>query len=530
MTRDAARTPDDRAPTAREAQLAGIIDSAMDAVVSTDESRRIVLFNHAAEVMFGVSANVALGRLIDEFIPMRHRATHADRMREFSATGVTSRSMHGDHGTLPALRADGTEFPVEATISQTEIGGRKLLTAILRDVSARVATETALHRSEQRFRATFEQAAVGIAHVALDGHWLAVNDRLLQIVGYPRDEMLRLTFQDITHPDDLSADLEQVQRLLAGELATYQMEKRYFCRDRSVVWVNLTASLVRHDDGAPAYFIAVIEDVSRRRQAEDELRLANEALVRANAELEATTYAMAHDLRSPLRAIDAYSLIITNEYGGQLDERARRQFDRIRTNAQRMGQLIDGLLALARLSRGELMRTRLDMSDLARRILADTIAGESGRRFETRVEDGLVAVADARFVRIALENLFANAVKFTRGRDPAVIEFGVEGRGGERPFFVRDNGVGFAAEHAGQLFRPFHRLHEGGEFEGTGIGLATVRRVAERHGGRVWAEAAPGRGATILFTLTPTTASTLQTDREIRRLALPVPPAPPVSP
>ena len=503
MTPDGAGRSAEQAPSEREARLAAIIASAMDAVISTDEAQRVVMVNRAAEAMFGVSAADALGQPIDVFIPARHRVTHGHQMREFASSGMTSRSMHGDRGTLPALRADGTEFPVEATISQTEVGGSKVLTAILRDVSARVATETALHRSEQRFRATFEQAAVGIAHVALDGHWLAVNDRLLEIVGYHRDEMLRLTFQDITHPDDLSADLEQVQHLLAGNLATYQMEKRYFRQDRSLVWVNLTASLVRHVDGTPAYFIAVIQDISRQRQAEDELRLANEALVLANAELEATTYAMAHDLRSPLRAIDAYSLIIANEYGGLFDERARGQFERIRTNAQRMAQLIDGLLALARLSRGELIRERINLSEVARDILDDAIAGERNRGFETRVAGGLIAVADPRFARIALENLFANAVKFTRGRDPAVIELGVEEREGERVYYVRDNGVGFAAEHASQLFRPFHRLHEGGQFEGTGIGLATVRRVIERHGGRVWAEASPGVGTTILFTLTP---------------------------
>jgi PAS domain S-box-containing protein len=477
-----------------EARLAGIIASAMVAVISTDESRRIVLFNRAAEVMFGV---------LDEFIPARFRESHARHMREFAGTGVTARNMARDRGPLLALRADGSEFPVEATISQSEVGGRKMLTAILRDVSARMATEAALHASEQRFRATFEQAAVGIAHVALDGRWLLVNDRLLEIVGFERDELLARTFQDITHPDDLAADLEQVKRLLTGELQTYGMEKRYLRSDRSFVWVNLTVSLVRHDDGSPAYFISVVEDISRRHRAEEELRVANDALVRANEELAVTTYAMAHDLRSPLRAIDAYSHIIADEYSAQLDTRARRQFERIRSNAQRMGQLIDGLLALARLSRGDLNPVRLNLSAIARRILNELIAVEHDRRFETRVVEGLVVMADARFVRIVLENLLANAVKFTRGRDPAVIEVGSTMVDDEVAYYVRDNGIGFSSEHATQLFRPFHRLHEGDEYEGTGIGLATVRRVIERHGGRVWAEAKPATGATFFFTLTP---------------------------
>lgn len=495
-----------------EARLAGIIASAMVAVISTDESRRIVLFNHAAEVMFGVPASAALGRSIDGFIPARFRASHARHMREFAATSATTRNMATDRRPLLALRADGTEFPVEATISQTEVGGRKVLTAMLRDQSARLATEAALRASEQRFRATFEQAAVGIAHVALDGRWLLVNDRLLEIVGFGRDELLALTFQDITHPDDLAADVEQVGRLITGELATYEMEKRYFRRDRSLVWVNLTVSLVRHDDGTPAYFISVIEDVSRRRRVEEELRLANEALMRANAELAATTYAMAHDLRSPLRAIDAYSHIIADEYGTQLNARGRHQFERIRSNAQRMGQLIDGLLALARLSRGDLNPERLDMSAMARRILDELIAVEGDRRFETRVAEGLVTVADARFVRIVLENLLGNAVKFTRGRDPAMIEVGSTTIDSEMAYYVRDNGIGFSSEHAPQLFRPFHRLHEGADFEGTGIGLATVRRVIERHGGRVWAEAKPAVGATFFFTLTPRSGQNRRSD------------------
>ncbi len=224
-------------------------------------------------------------------------------------------------------------------------------------------------------------------------------------------------------------------------------------------------------------------------------------LERANRELEAFSYSVSHDLRAPLRVIDGFSQIILSDYSSQLDAGGRDALERVRTAAQRMGQLIDDLLDLSRITRAPLSRERVDVSELARQIVIDLGGREPHRQVESRVSDGLVAQADPRLLRVMLENLLGNAWKFTSKQPVATIEVGKDERPEGTVFFVRDNGAGFDMQYAEKLFSPFQRLHSEEQFEGTGIGLATVHRVVARHGGRVWTEALPGRGATFFFTL-----------------------------
>jgi signal transduction histidine kinase len=224
-------------------------------------------------------------------------------------------------------------------------------------------------------------------------------------------------------------------------------------------------------------------------------------LERANNELEAFSYSVAHDLRAPLRAIDGFSQALLSDYASQLDEQGRHYLTRVRSGTQRMARLIDDLLSLSRITRTSLNRQRVDMTDVARRVLIELGGRDPQRTMESRVSDGLVVQADPRLLGVMLQNLLGNAWKFTSKQPAATIEVGTEDRGGETVFFVRDNGAGFDMKHATKLFAPFQRLHSEAEFEGTGIGLATVYRVVTRHGGRVWAEALPGQGATFWFTL-----------------------------
>ena len=230
-----------------------------------------------------------------------------------------------------------------------------------------------------------------------------------------------------------------------------------------------------------------------------ELEERTNELMESNKELEAFAYTVAHDLRSPLRSINAFTRIVLEEGGPALEPEHRGYLGRVLRGTLRMGQLIDGLLALARLRRDDVRREPVDLTDMARRIAADLQLAESGRRAEIRVADGLRAEGDPRLLEVVLRNLVENAWKFSRDREMAVIEVGRAPDGGA--FFVRDNGAGFAPADAERLFSPFTRLHDGARFEGTGIGLATVRRIVERHGGRAWAEGTPDRGATVHFTL-----------------------------
>ncbi|MFC4637723.1 PAS domain S-box protein [Deinococcus hohokamensis] len=261
-----------------EARMAGIVSTVSDAVVTTDSERRILVFNQAAEQMFNISAADALGTPLDRFIPPQFHDAHARHMRTFGETGVTARRMHGGREALPALRHGGEAFLVEATISQVVVGEDRLFTAVIRDVSQQRHAEQALRDSEERFRSTFDQAAVGIAHLDLDGRWLSVNGKLCDIVGYTEAELLNLTFQDITHPDDLNADLELVGQLVSGQLKTYSLQKRYIRKSGAQVWINLTVSLVRAEDGQARYFISVVEDISDIKEAEEALRAAHNSL------------------------------------------------------------------------------------------------------------------------------------------------------------------------------------------------------------------------------------------------------------
>ena len=223
----------------------------------------------------------------------------------------------------------------------------------------------------------------------------------------------------------------------------------------------------------------------------------------ANSELEAFSYSVSHDLRAPLRSIDGFGKALLDDYADRLDEQGLRYLDRVRNATRRMGRLIDDLLKLSRITRAPLGRERVDLSAMARRVLGELAAREPERSVDVAVSDGLVIQADPRLLAVMLENLLQNAWKFTGRQASARIEVGHQVREDEEVFFVRDNGAGFEMEYAGKLFAPFQRLHSEEEFEGTGIGLATVQRIVSRHGGRVWAQGAVGQGATFFFALGP---------------------------
>lgn len=237
------------------------------------------------------------------------------------------------------------------------------------------------------------------------------------------------------------------------------------------------------------------------RRAHEDLRRAHSVLQDANAELEAFSYSVAHDLRAPLRSISGFSSVLLEDVGDRLEPHSRKDLDRIVAAAARMAELIDALLALARISRTELRRELVDLSDMARKILTQLQESEPSRKVELRVGEGLVAEGDPQLLRALLENLLGNAWKFSGKVEVTRIEFAT--MPGEQPpvYYVRDFGAGFNMEYAAQLYAPFRRLHTSQEFEGTGVGLATVERIVRRHEGQIWGESVEGEGATFYFRL-----------------------------
>ncbi len=312
-------------------------------------------------------------------------------------------------------------------------------------------------------------------------------------------------------------DLFPSRRALRGEVV-HDLEWKVLLPDGTDAYLLGSASPVDTEDGNRLGAVVAFRDVTSRKQAEDELhRLSAELeqrviertvqLESANQELEAFAYSVSHDLRAPLRSMDGFSQVLLERFGEQFDERGTRYLNHIRDAAQEMGRLIDALLQLSRVSRGEMRPERVDLSGLAHSIEANLHTADPDREVQFVIDHGMAAIGDAPLLHVALENLIGNAWKYTRNSPCARIELSVTRQDAIPVFMVRDNGAGFDMAYVDKLFTPFQRLHAAGEFEGTGIGLATVQRIIHRHGGRIWAESATGQGATFCFTLQPTRKS-----------------------
>jgi PAS domain S-box-containing protein len=356
------------------------------------------------------------------------------------------------------------------------------------------------------------QSDAGEALVIQQGEKLVyANDAVAAILGCSREELTAMTsMRDFIHPDEVEKLAERVRRRAAGEGGETDYRTAVLTRDGRRIDVEVV--VVAMDIDGLTHTVAIGRDITERLRAEKEIRLLNVELERrvrertveletANKELETFNYTVSHDLSGPVRRIAGFSEMLLEEHAGTLSQTVVGYLKRIAAGAKRMGELIDDLLTLSRVSRMEIRAANVDLSDMARGIAADLAAGARGREVEFRIQEGVMARGDARLLRIVLENLLGNAWKYTAKRDPALIEFGCIADAGKREFFVRDNGAGFDMAHAEKLFEPFERLHSASEFEGSGIGLATVERIVGRHGGGVRAESAPGQGATFSFTL-----------------------------
>jgi PAS domain S-box-containing protein len=375
----------------------------------------------------------------------------------------------------------------------------------------RKKTEVALRESEHRLSAIFNQAAVGIAQLDATGRWILVNQKFCEIMGYSPQELLTQTFDEFIHPDDRTITFSEYQRLLR-EQPNYSVEKRYLRKDGSSIWTNITISIINDDLGTPT-FTAIIEDISERKNAEQEIKQLNETLESRvkertaqleaiNQELEAFSYSVSHDLRAPLRRLDGFSQALLNFYSEQLDSRAQHYLERIRASSQHMGELIDDLLTLSRVTRVQMQRQVVNLSTIAWEVANELKMTQPERNVEFIIASGLTINGDSRLLRLVLENLLQNAWKYTSHHPTAKIEVGCQlPENGEPIYFVRDDGAGFDMTYANKLFRAFQRLHSETEFPGTGIGLATIQRIIHRHGGQIWVEAAIEQGATFFFQL-----------------------------
>ncbi|WP_318556522.1 PAS domain S-box protein [Geobacter anodireducens] len=366
--------------------------------------------------------------------------------------------------------------------------------------------------SEQRLRGMLDNS--GLIAVMLDerGAITFCNRHLLDLTGWSREEVVGGNWFETFIPTDQRKQLAELYRhhVSRGNFpAYYQYEIMTKSGERLIIaWHGTTMCDAR---GRVVGGTAIGEDITERMRVEEEIRRLNAELEQrvsartaelaaSTKELEGFCYSVSHDLRTPLRAIAGHSSIIREDCTA-ITASCQHHLARIERAAVRMGELIDALLELARVARRAPSPGEINLSSIAQQILTDLRIASPGRRVASTVAEGLAAHGDPVLIRVAVQNLLENAWKFTAGNPDALIEVGSETTGGETVFFVRDNGVGFDMAHADKMFGTFRRLHRDDEFEGTGIGLATVKRIIERHGGRVWAEGEPGRMAIFRFTL-----------------------------
>lgn len=377
------------------------------------------------------------------------------------------------------------------------------------------ARQSEAARAEARFANIVNLASDAIISVDEDQRILIFNYGAELIFGYTTAEMLGQPLDRLLPERYTEAHRGHLRQFGAERQTTRHMNRRpdIFGRRKDGSEFFAEANISQAMENGKQVFTVILRDISARKQAEEEIRQLNVNLERrvlerttelqaANQELEAFSYSVSHDLRAPLRAIDGFSQALLEDYADKLDDQARDYLNRVRTATQRMGHLIDDMLTLSRVTRAEMRRETVDLSALAADVIAELQKSEPLRRVDWHIESGLVAEGDAPLLRVVLVNLLGNAWKFTGKTANAQIEFGALNNAEGAPgFFVRDNGAGYDMAYADKLFGAFQRLHLASDFPGTGIGLATVQHIVHRHGGRLWAEGAVGKGATFYFTL-----------------------------
>ncbi len=387
----------------------------------------------------------------------------------------------------------------------SQIGGALCSITVMMDITERKQAEEALRVSEEKYHAIFEQASDSIVLIETEtGTLVDFNDRAYENLGYNREEFAKLKIYDIDVIETPEASRKRAENIYKGKIDIFETKLRAKDGDIRDILVS-TRSL---NIGDSYYALCVWHDITGRKRAEIEIKRALSNLEHANAqlavtnkELEAFSYSVSHDLRAPLRSIDGFSQALLEDYMDKLDESGQDYLGRLRAASQKMGELIDGMLKLSRLTRSEIHREKVDMSALAEEIATRLQEAQPERQAKFIIGRGLGVRGDRQLLRVLLENLLGNAWKFTGKCQQAKIEFGATRNGGKKAYFVRDNGAGFDMAYADKLFGAFQRLHDTTEFPGTGIGLATVQRIIHRHGGSVWAEGAEGEGATFYFTL-----------------------------
>ncbi len=421
--------------------------------------------------------------------------------------GLLQRSCESEHATI-FLRCTPRHNASSGFVALNE-----KIDELNKEIRERKRTEAALRRSENLLSGVIENATAVIYIKSIQGKYIFVNRHYEELFNTKLNEVLGKTDFDF-FPAEAAEILRINDANVVNSGSEFRCEEIIPLEDGNHTYLSIKFPLFNENDELYAV-CGVSTDITPMKQAEEKIKSFNkeletqvnrrtEELVLANRELESFSYSVSHDLRAPLRGIDGFSQALMEDYSAQLDDTGKDYLARIRAGSQQMGHLIDSLLQLSRITRTEPKPKTVNLSDIASKVIDSLYSSDSNRDVEIKIQMGVQVIGDEKLLHVVLENLLGNAWKFTGKTPHATIEFGQTSDNHDPVIYVRDNGAGFDMHYVEKLFNPFQRLHSSNEFEGTGIGLATVNRIIQRHRGRIWADSKVGQGSTFWFTLNET--------------------------
>lgn len=471
------------------------------------ESLRILAVNHAATQSYGYTREEFLSMTIRQLRPEENQAA----LNHYLAV---PRNPLQKAGIWRHRRKDGSLLAVEITSHELIWEGRRARLVLANDVTEKEKQARALQESEARKSDILHTAMDCIITIDEQGTVTEFNPAAEKTFGYRREEAVGRKLADLIIPEEFREPHKQGLRRFAatgkGNIIGKRLELEAVRASGERFPVELTIVVNRYV--GQIWFTGFARDITQRKRAENEIleltqNLEQKVIERTqrldalNKELEAFSYSVSHDLRAPLRAIDGFSQALLDDFTDRLDDKARHYLGRVRTATQRMGALIDDLLNLARVSRSTVSRKNLDLSRMAEEIVQELREHFPGRRIDVEIQPDMIVNADRSLLKVVMGNFLSNAWKYTSKRSHAHVHVGMVEEDGDTAVYVRDDGAGFDMRYAGKLFGAFQRLHATSEFEGNGIGLATVQRIVNLHGGRAWARGEVDKGATFYFTL-----------------------------